>query len=121
MPVIDCRPGPYFAFAFPHTVDGVSVVFAFRWLPRFACWACMMRAPDGTQLTPQEPVWPGGAMVLDGADPRQPRGRIRWEGPDDYDRADLGASLRMIYESTPESEGTRYGFDELLSRTGLSQ
>jgi hypothetical protein len=91
--VIDVRPGARFAFAFAVDLGDTAVRMAFRWLDAPGVWSWQAYTIDGNALTPQLLVRAGGEVPPVPGIP----GRLRWSGPDEYAREDLGASLRLLW------------------------
>lgn len=95
---IDVRPGTRDAPVVTTELDGRTVRLALRWLPWISSWVMEVRDPADVPLSPPLRVSPGVPLPLDVRDPRVPPGVLRWEGPEPYQRDDLGVRLLLVYD-----------------------
>lgn len=100
---LDTRAGSASAFAVSPRPGGrgtPQIRLSFRWLPRLGLWGCLPTTPDTFEpIGIFQLVYPGAVMLID---PRILPGRLQWEGPDAYARADLGETLRLRWYSPEE-------------------
>jgi hypothetical protein len=93
-------------------IDNVLYVVTFTWRVRTASWYLDLALQDGTQLASGRrltPSWgPLIGLLIEGA----PDGMLITSGPEEFDQADLGDKLRLMFFPTDELTVTDDDDDE---------
>lgn len=100
--LVQIQPRGAPAFATPVTLEGptrtVTIRLSFRWLQRIGRWSLRVQMPDQSRDLAMETLIAGNGIIpTDTRDAAAPEGQLQWLGPDPYERADLGQTLRLAF------------------------
>jgi hypothetical protein len=93
-------------------LGGVAIRLTLRWLPRARRFWYIVETPHGVPLTPAALAAPSAVIPFDPTDPRSPRGRLQWAGPEPYGRGEL----RLLWEE-PEAPPARRTLRQIRAAT----
>ncbi len=79
------------------TLGGVPVQIILDWRDNPGAWYANVETDAGARVLSGVRVSPGGLVWREGQDPRLPPGNLYTDGPDPYDRLQLGGDVRLLY------------------------
>lgn len=94
------------SFRYRVTLDGVRFDVRFTWFERRRGWFLDVWTADGTPIVSGRRLSPGSSPLIGLGLDDDPAGLLYVSGPDPYNQADLGASLRVVYVSSADLVST---------------